>query len=94
MLIKRKTKMFSIILLAVSIIIVSSISSIETFEFDPAVHGEVDVNVQNDAPIIGVLAQEISYRLNQHWPGKYKSYIAASYIKFLEGGGARVVPIW
>lgn len=86
--------MFSIILLTVLIIVVSSISSIETFEFDPAVHDEVDVNVKNDAPIIGVLAQEISYRLNQHWPGKYKSYIAASYIKFLEGGGARVVPIW
>lgn len=80
--------------MTVLIIVVSSISLIETFEFDPAVHDEVDVNAKNDAPIIGVLAQEISYELNQNWPGKYKSYIAASYIKFLEGSGARVVPIW
>lgn len=86
--------MSMIILFTVLIIVVSSISLIETFEFDPAVHDEVDVIVKNDAPIIGVLAQEISYRLNQRWPGKYKSYIAASYIKFLEGSGARVVPIW
>lgn len=49
---------------------------------------------KTDAPIIGVLAQEISYHLNQQWPGQYSSYIAASYIKFIEGGGARAVPIW
>lgn len=49
---------------------------------------------RNDAPIIGVLAQEMSYHLNTKWPGVYSSYIAASYIKFVEGGGARAVPIW
>lgn len=50
--------------------------------------------VVNDTPIIGILAQEISYRLNTKWPGVYTSYIAASYIKFVEGAGARPVPIW
>lgn len=51
-------------------------------------------NVTNDTPIIGILAQEISYHLNTKWPGVYTSYIAASYIKFIEGAGARPVPIW
>ncbi|PSN39422.1 hypothetical protein C0J52_12361 [Blattella germanica] len=37
----------------------------------------------NNRPIIGVLAQEF-----RSW-----SYIAASYVKFVEGSGARVVPI-
>lgn len=48
----------------------------------------------NDAPIVGVLSQEISYHLNGKWPGAFKSYIAASYVKFIEGGGGRVVPLW
>lgn len=48
----------------------------------------------NDRPIIGVLTQKISYRLNIEYPDKYETYIAASYVKFLEGAGARVVPIW
>lgn len=48
----------------------------------------------NDAPIIGILSQEISYHLNGKWPGEFKSYIAASYVKFIEGGGGRVVPLW
>ncbi|XP_037613081.1 gamma-glutamyl hydrolase isoform X2 [Sebastes umbrosus] len=43
---------------------------------------------RNDRPIIGVLAQEIRYpKANQ------TSYIAASYVKFLESAGARVVPV-
>lgn len=54
---------------------------------------EVD-DLVNDTPIIGILAQEISYRLNKQWPGVYTSYIAASYIKFVEGAGARPVPLW
>ncbi|XP_030636132.1 gamma-glutamyl hydrolase isoform X2 [Chanos chanos] len=40
---------------------------------------------RNDSPIIGVLAQELFNSSN--------SYIAASYVKYLESGGARVVPI-
>lgn len=49
---------------------------------------------ENERPIIGVLAQEVSYALEQTYPGMYGSYIAASYVKFVEGAGARVVPIW
>lgn len=36
----------------------------------------------------------MSHHLNTKWPGVYHSYIAASYVKFIEGGGARVIPIW
>uniref|UniRef100_A0A3P9ISH6 folate gamma-glutamyl hydrolase n=1 Tax=Oryzias latipes TaxID=8090 RepID=A0A3P9ISH6_ORYLA len=42
--------------------------------------------LRNDRPIIGVLSQELSHP-NQ------SSYIAASYVKFLESAGARVVPV-
>ncbi|KAM6900779.1 gamma-glutamyl hydrolase isoform 2-T2 [Xenentodon cancila] len=43
---------------------------------------------RNDRPIIGVLAQEVfSPKPNQ------SAYIAASYVKFLESAGARVVPV-
>lgn len=49
---------------------------------------------RTDTPIIGILAQEIAWSLDRHWPGVYESYIAASYVKFVEGGGARPVPIW
>lgn len=59
---------------------------------DPTVDDKYDV--KTNTPIIGVLAQEISWHLDQQWPGAYESYIAASYIKFIEGGGARAVPIW
>lgn len=48
----------------------------------------------NDRPIVGVLTQEVGWHLESKWPGQYSSYIAASYVKFIEGGGARVVPIW
>lgn len=48
----------------------------------------------NEYPLIGILAQEISYALEKIYPGKYESFIAASYVKFVEGGGARVVPIF
>lgn len=48
----------------------------------------------NNAPIIGVLAQEFDDSLKKLYPnGPQNSYIAASYIKYLEGSGARVVPI-
>nr|XP_012220861.1 PREDICTED: chitobiosyldiphosphodolichol beta-mannosyltransferase-like [Linepithema humile] len=48
----------------------------------------------NNRPIIGVLTQEINYNLNKKYPNQYHSYIAASYIKFIEGAGAQPVPIW
>lgn len=50
--------------------------------------------IENDRPIIGVLAQEIAWKMEEEWSDTYNSYIAASYIKFVEGGGARAVPIW
>lgn len=74
------TKMsWIIILLALLFKCASSISVIERF----------DSIVKNDAPIIGVMVQE---SLVPHI--KYKTYIAASYIKYVEGSGARAVPIW
>lgn len=48
----------------------------------------------NDEPIIGVLSQEMSFYLRSKYADQYHSYIAASYVKFIEGGGARVVPVW
>ncbi|XP_072234829.1 gamma-glutamyl hydrolase [Leuresthes tenuis] len=43
---------------------------------------------RNDRPVIGVLAQEVyAPKPNQ------TAYIAASYVKFLEAAGARVVPV-
>lgn len=47
----------------------------------------------NNRPIIGILAQELSDYMSNKYPGNHTSYIAASYIKYVEGGGARAVPI-
>ncbi|XP_059469922.1 gamma-glutamyl hydrolase-like [Neocloeon triangulifer] len=48
----------------------------------------------NNRPIIGVLSQELSRSLENEWGElNYTSFIAASYVKFLESAGARVVPI-
>lgn len=55
---------------------------------------QIDAVVINNEPMIGVLSLEQSYYLDGKYPGAYASYIAASYVKFVEGGGARVVPIW
>lgn len=55
---------------------------------------QIDAVPINDEPMIGVLSLEQSYYLDGKYPGAYTSYIAASYVKFVEGGGARVVPIW
>ncbi|XP_050352085.1 gamma-glutamyl hydrolase A-like isoform X2 [Nymphalis io] len=54
----------------------------------------VQSNVLNDRPIIGVLSQEQSIYLHSKYPEEnYTSYIAASYVKDIESAGARVVPI-
>lgn len=46
-----------------------------------------------DVPIIGILSQE-TYSVNHLFPEtSYQSFIAASYVKYLESAGARVVPI-
>ncbi|XP_077592712.1 gamma-glutamyl hydrolase isoform X2 [Stigmatopora nigra] len=42
----------------------------------------------NDEPIIGILAQDLFTPKNNQ-----TAYIASSYVKFLESGGSRVVPI-
>ncbi|XP_072460775.1 gamma-glutamyl hydrolase [Notamacropus eugenii] len=44
----------------------------------------------NDRPVIGILAQANHMKSFQNY-GKY--YIAASYVKYLESAGARVVPV-
>lgn len=46
----------------------------------------------NNRPIIGVLAQELVMESDPRLDTGI-SYIAASYVKFLEGAGARVVPV-
>ncbi|XP_068956115.1 gamma-glutamyl hydrolase [Petaurus breviceps papuanus] len=52
--------------------------------------GELLGEGSNDRPIIGILAQANHVKSFQRY-GKY--YIAASYVKYLESAGARVVPI-
>ncbi|XP_045135265.1 gamma-glutamyl hydrolase-like isoform X1 [Portunus trituberculatus] len=48
----------------------------------------------NLRPIIGILSQELSRSMdNALQPHNYSSYIAASYVKFYESAGARVVPV-
>lgn len=50
---------------------------------------------ENENPIIGILAEEVGENhLSTKFHNKYKSFISASYVKFVECGGARVVPIW
>lgn len=46
----------------------------------------------NDHPIIGIVAQELDFKLGKNYPA-YTSFIAASYVKAVESSGARVVPI-
>lgn len=56
--------------------------------------GLFEAEFVNYEPVVGVLSQEISYSLDQKYPDQYHSYIAASYIKFVESAGARAVPVW
>lgn len=50
---------------------------------------------ENSIPIVGVLSQEISKVVQAKYPHKnITNYIAASYVKYVEGAGGRVVPIW
>lgn len=49
---------------------------------------------QNNRPIIGILTEELTDHSKSMYNNAYTSYIAASYVKFIEGAGARVVPIW
>lgn len=49
----------------------------------------------NDRPIIGILSQELDPELDALLPvgHNYTSYIAGSYVQWVEAGGARVVPV-
>ncbi|KAK4876561.1 hypothetical protein RN001_009067 [Aquatica leii] len=51
------------------------------------------VTAYTTVPIIGILSQE-TYSIDNLFPEKYDSFIAASYVKLLESAGARVIPIW
>ena len=46
----------------------------------------------NPRPIVGILAQELSYSLMEIFANK-TSYIGAAYVKYIEAAGARVVPV-
>ncbi|CAG9812107.1 unnamed protein product [Chironomus riparius] len=48
----------------------------------------------NHEPIIGIMAIDMSYYIQSKYTEQYFSFISASYVKFVEGGGARVVPVW
>lgn len=50
----------------------------------------VPLVLATERPIIGILTEEVS---QEKYPG-YSSFIAASYVKAVEGSGARVVPIF
>lgn len=68
------------------------------------VHNDISIDTPNvllnERPIIGILTEELNSFLKQYNSERvtnsrqYSSYIAASYVKFIEGAGARVVPIW
>ncbi|KAJ1528079.1 hypothetical protein ONE63_007996 [Megalurothrips usitatus] len=45
-----------------------------------------------DRPVIGILCLELSPTVKKFY-GDHDSYIAASYVKFVEGAGARVAPV-
>ncbi|XP_044765977.1 gamma-glutamyl hydrolase-like [Coccinella septempunctata] len=47
-----------------------------------------------ETPIVGILALE-PYGIQKFYPNLHiSSYISASYVKFLESSGARVIPVW
>lgn len=56
----------------------------------PSPSKPVPCTPRNDRPIIAILSQPTHYRSPS---GKKQSYIAASYVKFLESAGAQVIPL-
>ena len=56
--------------------------------------GETKELQRNERPIVGILAQDLDdVVLDSFGNIKYTSYIRAQYVKFIESGGARVVPV-
>ncbi len=57
----------------------------------------VQTTLSNDKPVIGVLTQkclkDFCYCSNYPSVANATDYLPASYIKWLEGGGARAIPI-
>ncbi|XP_014262395.1 gamma-glutamyl hydrolase A-like [Cimex lectularius] len=53
----------------------------------------VTVDSSTSRPIIGVLVQETNPTIKKYYHNA-KSYVAASYVKSIEGSGARVAPIF
>ncbi|XP_077290929.1 gamma-glutamyl hydrolase-like [Arctopsyche grandis] len=51
------------------------------------------VSIKNERPIIGILTAKPAPIKKYVVDKEFKSYIAASYVKYIEGTGARVVPI-
>ncbi|XP_061386415.1 gamma-glutamyl hydrolase B-like [Musca vetustissima] len=45
-------------------------------------------------PVIGILCMDIATTLQNRYGREYQSYLAASYVRFLEAAGAKVIPIW
>ena len=58
---------------------------------DIYMYPEYDQYFHNDKPVMGIITQPSLW--NTLYPQDDYSYIAASYVKFLESSGARVVPI-
>lgn len=67
-----------------SVLVVAALTGILAFEVREN-HSDLGLN---ERPVIGVLTQEFTGK-----PWDQVPYIAASYVKFVEGGGARVVPV-
>ena len=61
------------------------------FSFVLAIPDVTRREIQTNRPIIGLMAQST---FNMSFEGLGKNYIPASYVKFLEASGARVVPIF
>uniref|UniRef100_A0A1I8NU22 Folate gamma-glutamyl hydrolase n=1 Tax=Stomoxys calcitrans TaxID=35570 RepID=A0A1I8NU22_STOCA len=53
-------------------------------------HGHCDAFL----PIIGILCVDIAQPLQNLHGNEVHSYLAASYVKYLETAGAKVIPIW
>ncbi|XP_075163458.1 lethal (3) 72Dr [Haematobia irritans] len=45
-------------------------------------------------PVIGILCMDIAQALQQMFGNENHSYLAVSYVKYLETAGAKVIPIW
>ena len=61
-------------------------------EVNDSKNGFIEGIVHDDRPIIGILSQKITEKFTPYITND-TSYIAASYVKWIEGAGAQVIPI-